>query len=324
MQTAAPPPPANPPALSAPATSASPDVRLQRVTLTSELPTGDAAEDAIVIEYYAAATTTPSPAMVVLPPIGGKENDPTLRRLAEKAARQGLSTAIVTLPYHGKRWPKGETGQGDPALHFLSGDAVRSEQAFAQSASDVMTVIGWLASRPNTDPHRIGIVGISLGAIIAHLVMGRDDRISAGVAFLGGGDLADISQHSSAPFLLRLFHPAQRSGGGLTLEESKRILSRVDPITFASGNRPRKVLMIEAARDFVVPPRDATALWEALGRPPIRWIDSNHFALRLASNAAFDAALSYLQSVWNAPHSRGGLAHPDTAAHRPDDHVRLD
>lgn len=306
MQTTTPP---SPPAIVAPASpTAFGSTEARRITLPSDLPTGDTAEDTIAIDYHPTATPN-APAIVILPPIGSKEGDATMRHMAEAAAAHGINAAIVTLPYHGSRWPKAEGGRPNPALHFLSGDAARSAQAFAQSASDVVTVVDWM-SKQGVDTHRLGVVGISLGAIVAHLVMGRDDRLSAGVAMLGGGNLPDISRNSTAPFFLRLFHPAQRSGPNQTNADAERILSQVDPLTFANGNNPRKVLMIEAARDFVIPPRDATALWNALGRPPIRWIDSNHFALRLVPNHAFEASLEYFHSVWDAPTSEAAFHVP--------------
>jgi hypothetical protein len=138
--------------------------------------------------------------------------------------------------------------------------------------------------------------------------MGQDDRLTAGVAVLGGGDLPDLSRTSALVRLLRRLYsqpldPATLGG-----------LSVVDPLTYAGHNRPRRVLMIEAARDLLVPPRDSTELWEALGRPPIQWLDVNHFALGLTPGPAFRAASAYLWSVWNGQPIMSGDALPQAAA----------
>jgi hypothetical protein len=59
--------------------------------------------------------------------------------------------------------------------------------------------------------------------------------------------------------------------------------------------------MIEAARDLLVPPRNALELWDALGHPPIQWVDTNHFGLSLAPASLMRASATYLHSVWDDP-----------------------
>src|SRR5207247_7664293 len=70
----------------------------------------------------------------------------------------------------------------------------------------------------------------------------------------------------------------------------------------AVSERTLRVLMVEAARELIVPPSAAAELWEALGKPPIRWVDSGHFGVMFAANSAAKAAADYLQQVW------GGVA----------------
>ena len=285
----------------------------EALSLQTELPTGDAAVDTIQVDYYRAQSTGMGPVVVVLPPIGSSARDPLMQRLARFAVSHGISAAVMTLPYHGPRWPRTEGRHADAALHFLSGDPARASQAFAQSASDVTTVVSYLETRPETDKARIGVVGVSLGAIVAHLAMGRDDRLGVGVAMLGGGDLLDLSLHSFSAQLLRLLHPAQRIPRSLSVAQASRQLSRVDPLTYADQNRPRHVYMVAAARDAIIPPRDAEKLWRALGRPPIHWLDSNHFALRLAAQASFKASLEYFEAIWSAatPEAKSAVGPPD-------------
>lgn len=281
------------------------------VVLSSAAPSGHATIDLISVLYFAvlpgntrAGSLSGAPAAVILPPSGGSAHDPILRHLARFLAGQGIACAVMDLPYHGRRrWP----GVA-PAAPFLEGSVASSVQAFGQSAADVRTVTSWLATQPGVNPQRLGIVGISLGAIVAHLAMGEDSRLSAGVAVLGGGDLPDLSQTSVLVRLLRRLYsrpldPATLAG-----------LRPVDPLTYAGQNLPRHVLMIEAARDLLVPPRDSTELWQALGRPPIQWLDTDHFALALTPEPAFKATAAYLWSVWNGHPALTGDALPQAAA----------
>ena len=275
------------------------------VTLPSAAPSGFPSVDFITLVYYPAAPASQlMPAVVVLPPSGGSARDPILRRLAQHLAARGIACAVMDLPYHGDRKRPGVA----PAAPYLEGSVASSVQALGQAASDVRTITSWLAVQPGVDPHRLGVVGISLGAIVAHLAMGEDNRLTAGVAVLGGGDLPDLSQKSLLVRLLRRLYsqpldPATLDG-----------LRVVDPLTYAARNRPRRVLMIEAARDLLVPPRDSTELWEALGRPPIQWLDVNHFALGLTPEPAFRAASAYLWSVWDGHPALTGDALPQAAA----------
>lgn len=276
----------------------------REVTLASEAPSGYAAVDQIRLRYYPAHAPGSSPGVVVLPPSGGSADDPVLRRLGAFLAGQGIACAVLDLPYHGRR----RLAHVAPAVPYLGSAVAASVRAFQQAASDAGTAAAWLGAQPGVDPNRLGIVGISLGAIVAHLAMGQDARLRAGVAVLGGGDLPDLSRSSALVRLQRRFYPVRLDPATLPG------LSAVDPLTYAGQNQPRHVLMIEAARDLLVPPRDALELWNALGRPPIQWLDTGHFALLLTPEPTFRAAAAYLWSVWNSHPAATGDALPQAYA----------
>jgi hypothetical protein len=183
----------------------------------------------------------------------------------------------------------------------VSADTQVVVETLQQSVSDVQTVLDWLEAQPDVDAQKLGTIGISIGAIVTHLAMGQDARIKAGVAALGGGDLAGTYRDSSLAqwkLLLRLLGVSNYKTRPTEAELDK--LKVVDPLTYAEQNQPRHVLMIQAARDVIVPPRSAEVLWEKLGRPPIQWLDTNHFAaIDLASGSAARASIAYLKSVWD-------------------------
>ncbi len=265
--------------------------------LPSAKPSGIEVNDRVWVSFYAAAgasASAPAPAVVLLHYLGTTRNA-EMHRYARTLSRQNISAAVVTLPYHMQR----AVGKTEPMQYFVSRDANVAVRAFEQGISDVSTVVTWLTAQSIVDKRRIGVVGVSLGAITAHVAMGRDARLSAGVALLGGGDLPDIYETSPAG---RIFLHTQARR--LT-EAEKAQLRTVDPLTYAGQNQPRRVLMIQGARDSFIPQRDALELWRALGRPPIQWIDTNHAALLLAIDSAGRAATTYLRNVWsgnfNAP-----------------------
>ncbi len=260
----------------------------QEVTLPSADPSGNPVLDRIWVRYFPAVSVGPAPAVVLVPPVGYDERDDLMRRYAEYLARHGIGCAVLCLPYHGAR----SISRALPSYYYAGDTIPVAVQAYGQAESDVSTTATWLAAQPGVDGTRLGVVGVSLGAIIAQAAMGRDARLRAGVALLGGGDLPDIYKHSvvSQYYILK--------GSPRLGDAALAPMSAVDPLTFAARNRPRRVLMIEAARDLLVPPRDALELWHALGEPPIQWLDTDHFALLLNPISGDWATVAYLEGVW--------------------------
>lgn len=263
------------------------------VRLPSQKPSGNALNDTIWVTFYPAkAPGGPTPAIVLLHPIGegqGDLSDRFMHRLAQQIADRGIAVALMTLPWHSQRLAP-HTGN---LYHYIGPNIDDVLQSMSQGSADVSTVATWLGQRPDVDAQRLGVMGISLGAIIAHLAMGQDARLKAGVAMEGGGNLPAL-YHTSAEVLLHGRPP----GKPLTAADFAR-LSAVDPANYAQFNRPRHVLMIEAGRDLYVPPANATYLWKALGKPPIQWLDTNHFAFLLTGSSLADAATVYLNGIWS-------------------------
>lgn len=261
---------------------------VQTISLPSAAPSGLEVNDRIWFDFYPALQpdSVKSPAVILIHYLGATGGE-KFQDFARYLNRRGIAVARITLPYHGKRRVQGEK----PVQHFV-GDAGKVSQAFEQSASDVSTVVTWLAQQPSVDPGRIGAVGVSLGAIVVHLAMGKDARISAGVAALGAGNFANNYRGSLAN---KLFIKPRIKG--YNAEDTAK-LNRVDPLFFADQNRPRRVLMIQAARDIYLPPHYAEELWEALGKPPIQWLDVNHTGLSLGVGSLMKTAAAYLETAW--------------------------
>jgi hypothetical protein len=56
------------------------------------------------------------------------------------------------------------------------------------------------------------------------------------------------------------------------------VVGQVDPGKCGKLLKGRRVLMIAARNDEVIPPASATALWEAIDREPeLVWIDAGHY-----------------------------------------------
>ena len=259
------------------------------VVLPSAINSGYPKNDEIHFTFYPAqgVSGAKAPAAILLHLLGGGIE--VSQGFARYLSARGVNAAVMQLPYHYER----AVGKA-PAKFYVSDDPKVLAGAFDQAASDCSTLADWLQTQPEVDADKLGIAGVSLGAIVTHLAMGRDARLNNGVAIVGGGDIREIAQLS---FLAKLSLRVRKTLDPADVTEAE--LAQADPLYYADRNRPRRVLMIQAARDQIIPRKSSTELWEALGRPPIQWLDIGHYGLFLGVNSAERATFTYLTNNWN-------------------------
>src|ERR1051326_5768650 len=97
--------------------------------------------------------------------------------LARKLAWEGINTAIIELPYHGRRRPL-EPGS---IQNFISYDLMHMLEAARQSLADVRALLGWLQAPGGQS---VGLGGVSLGAWLAGLLMASGSDSGAAFAVL--------------------------------------------------------------------------------------------------------------------------------------------
>lgn len=209
------------------------------------------------------------------------------KEIAKKLAERKIAGVVLVLPYHSSRKPRNLSSR----KYFISDDFQKVRETFRQTMVDIRCLIDWLEKRDEIDGKGIGIIGISLGAIIANLAMGVDDRIKAGVSVLGGGNYPKLLWRSflTIPLKIRLLLH------GLNLKIVSQNLDIIDPISFSYRNRPRNVFMINGRLDIIIPPSCAMDLWEALGKPKIKWLWSGHYSVLLIKNRIINESLNYLE-----------------------------
>ena len=84
---------------------------------------------------------------------------------------------------------------GRPAAPWLPTRELFTK-ALAQGVEDVRRTVDVLASRPEVNPRQIGVMGVSLGGILAGTAAEQEPRISRAVLLLAGGDLLPIVHHA--------------------------------------------------------------------------------------------------------------------------------
>lgn len=112
-----------------------------------------------------------------------------------------------------------------------------------------------------------------MGVIIACLAAEIDGRFNSAVYILGGGDPANMLWDSKSLLVQFYRRAAQKKN---TLEQLRKKWEVIDPINYVRQNVDH-VLMINAKYDTAVRPLYSKKLWEALDRPPIKWLRADHF-----------------------------------------------
>jgi len=243
---------------------------VSKLRFPSPIETPDIENNVVHAEYFAPVGFGPQrPAVIVLHILGA--DFPLSRYMAARMADRGVAALFVKLPYYGERRP---LSRGTTAKRFLSADIERTVTSMRQAVYDVRRAACWLSSRPGVDPRRLGVAGISLGGIVSSLVAAVDPAISQGAFLLAGGDLSAIlwEMPEGAPYR------AAWLKSGRTRDDLKVLTDPFDPLTYAKGLAGKRLLLIAGKVDEVVPPASTLLLWEAAGRPAIRWYDCGHYS----------------------------------------------
>lgn len=243
-------------------------IEISEVTFPSAMETPHARNNTVHCEYFRPLTEGKHPGVIVLHILGG---DFDLARLvARQLAYNGVAALFLKMPYYG---PREEPGVD---VRMISPDPHQTVKGMTQAVLDIRRGAAWLAAQSEVDPEQLGISGISLGGITGALSAAAEPRFHKVGLMLAGGDFSKIAWNSTEASEIRKAWEAQ----GKTIEELAEIIKPVDPITYAANVRGRKILMLNAKHDEVVPPECTEALWEAFGKPEIVWWADGHYAAR--------------------------------------------
>ena len=203
-----------------------------------------------------ASRARPAPCLVALHGLGGSKE--FMAGFAQYALPLGYAVLAID-----------EYGQGERPRPPSSGNGVDVPVLTAgirQTVVDVRRGLDYLDTRPDIAPRRIGLVGLSLGAIIGTVSAGVDSRIKAAVLISGGGDWGLILQSLAE----RNAYIGGRPMGGLRGTDwnlVRAFLAAEDPLTFAAHIAPRPLLMESGGRDTIIVPAAARLLYDAARQP---------------------------------------------------------
>lgn len=236
------------------------------------------------------------------------------RLLARSLLKHGIACFIPYLTIHPRRIPKVMRAH----MPYLTPD--EWFQSYRVSVVDIRQIADWAYSRNELDARHVATLGISFGGFVSAITMGIDTRIRAGVFIVTGGNSNKISWLSKDNQYRKRYprteaeHLEIQSSYTRYLEEiSEKGFEDVnpdnqsfltDPMTFANYLKGRPVLMINALWDRYIPRETATELWQACGRPSIKWIPSGHTSIWLWYPTIRRSIVAFLKS--NLDISGGG------------------
>jgi len=244
-------------------------IAIYHLTFPSPVTSSSAPNNTVHADYYRPTGPGPFPCVIVLDILAG--NEKVARVCASTLAQNGIGGLFVSLPYYGLRRPAGSKQR------MLSPDVERTLEAVRQGVLDLRCATAWMAARPEVDAQRLGIMGTSLGSLMATLTAEMEPRLGRVAVLLGGGGFVDAyyDDPRAAPY-----RKIWEATGGTRAEVAK-FLAPVDPLTCAANLQDRKVLMFAAKHDQIILPKMAEALWQATGRQQIFWLEATHYSAAL-------------------------------------------
>jgi len=238
------------------------------VRFPSPAPSGDAVNDMVSMEWYAArdddGRRIKAPAIVVVHESGS--NMAVGKLFAYSLRDQGLHAFMLHLPSYGKR----RTGDRRP-------DGSKFVPSVQQSIVDVRRARDAVAALPDVDTRCIALQGTSLGGFVITMAASLDRSFDAVFIMLAGGDLHGmIAKGKKDTAKMREMLEEE----GLAGERLKRLLWQIEPTRIAHRLDPKRTWLYSGRKDQVVPIENALALAKAaqLDNDHHIIVDANHYS----------------------------------------------
>lgn len=272
-------------------------VRVFRVRFPSPVKTAIAVNNTVHGRYFQPAGPGPHPGVICLHILGG---DFLLNRMiANSLARQGIAALTIQMPYYGDRRDR------KSPRRMIDRDPRTTAEGMRQAVLDVRQAAAWLRARPEVGEKRLGIMGISLGGIVTALAAEAEPRFRNVAIYLGGGGLGSMVWKHPNKDAKRFREQWLKQGG--TRASFLKIISAVDPATYGHLLKNRRVLMVAARNDRIIPRRATLTLWNSIGsKPKLIWLNSGH----VTAAWYLIGELDRLQRFFNSTESAINVATP--------------
>jgi len=143
------------------------------------------------------------------------------------------------------------------------------EASFASEVEDLGYILGYVLERPEADPGRVGVLGLSMGGAVAIYRASKDQRIRFVCSWAAPADFSLLEDYAR-----RLIEPGRVVGEFIDLPSGFRVSVKTlqefvnyDVAGAASRISPRPLLVVHGTNDTIVPPIHADLLYNAAGEP---------------------------------------------------------
>ncbi len=266
-------------------------VSISRITFPSPVETTSERNNTVHCEYYRPRRQGKVPGVIVLHILGG--DFPLARVFANMFAEHGVAALFVKMPYYGER--------RDPAnpRRMISDNPVETVEGMTQAILDIRHAAAFLASREEIDSSELGIFGISLGGITGALAATAEPKLQNVCLLLAGGDIGAVAWEARELDKIR----RKWIERGRTKEEFLALMKNVDPVEYGHNARGRRILMLNAKQDELIPRACTDALWNSFGQPEIVWYEGTHYTVIWHLLHALHRTATFFE---NSAHPAGG------------------
>jgi len=204
--------------------------------------------------------------------------------LQRKLAQRGIASAILELPLHLSRAPKGsQSGE-----LFFSTKPLLTVLCMEQAQRDTATLRDELCRRFTLSPGNVSILGVSLGAIIGAKAFLGDRAYAKFISFLGGGDLADLFQTC---FPLSWWREKLQKMG-ISVEMVANAAQPYEPLRHSPDSRP--AWLVRTRLDMFVPVRNAALLASRFSNAQLTELPCGHIGAVFSIPKLSDDAVDFL------------------------------
>jgi dienelactone hydrolase len=222
------------------------------------LPSSANPDEPIAFEYYDVDGDARTPVIMLLPIFNGQLKIP--RFFARYFANQGWAAVVVT--------------RGRDPLDALTAP----EETVQGNLLDYRRVLDWIEQQPELDPARIGMLGVSLGAMDAVMLAAVDRRVNSLVIAMAGGDMSYLLANTNYRRVARTIDDmaadlgTSREALGAKLDAAIRL----DPLALAPYVDAERVFMVITRTDAIIPFEAQEELRTVLGSPEALYLVTGH------------------------------------------------
>jgi dienelactone hydrolase len=222
------------------------------------IPAANSAEEPTEFEYYDVDGDARTPVVVLLPVFNGQLKIP--RYFARYFANQGWAAVVVT--------------RGRDPLDALTAPA----SAVRSNLHSYSRVLDWVERTPELDASRIGVFGVSLGAMDAVMLTALDRRVNSLVVAMAGGDLSYLLANTNYRRVVRSIDEmaAELGTSREALGEKLGAAMKLDPLTVAPYIDAERVFMVLTRTDAIIPFKSQEELRETMGSPESMYLLTGH------------------------------------------------